>query len=200
MALTNCYCTLAELQARMDIDDTVDDAILEAVITGVSRLIDNYCGRKFYAATETRYYTPRHADWCVIDDLLTATTVATDSSGNRTYATTWAATDYDLCPPNAATDGLPYTAIETAPQGRYSFSTISRGLKIAGSFGYSATTPAGVREACLLQAARVFKRKDAPFGIMGSTELGQIQTIARIDPEVAMMLAGVVRYGLVATS
>lgn len=25
MALTNCYCTLAQLQARMDIDDTVDD-------------------------------------------------------------------------------------------------------------------------------------------------------------------------------
>lgn len=197
MAITNGYCTLAQLQARLNIEDTIDDTVLEQVITAVSRLIDAYCGRRFYAATETRYYSPKHADWCPVDDLLAVTTLSTDDAGNRTWSTTWAATDYDLVPPNAVVDGGPYTAVETAPGGRYSLPSITRGLKIAGSFGYSATTPAVVREAALLQATRVFKRRDAPFGIMGSFDLGQLQTIQRIDPDVAMMLQGVIRYNMV---
>lgn len=193
MALTNCYCTLAELQARMDIEDTADDAILEQVITGVSRHIEQYTHRKFYAATETRYYTPAAEDWCEIDDLLTATTVATDDDGTRAWSTAWAATDYELLPANAATDSEPYTTIETAYNGRYTFPLLPRGLKIVGSFGYATSTPAVVREACLLQCVRLFKRKDSPFGVAGVGELG-VMRISTLDPDVKALLAHVVRY------
>ncbi len=194
MALTNCYCTLAELQARMGVGDTIDDVTLEQVITGVSRMIDDYTRRRFYVVTpETRYYTPRHTDVVETDDMIAVTTVATDADGDRTYETTWAATDYGLCPINAAVDGHPYTAIEIAPQGRYTFPMVRRGLKIVGSFGYAATAPDVVREACLLQAARVFKRKDAPFGIAGVPELGMLR-ISQLDPDVKMLLNGVRAY------
>lgn len=194
MALTNCYCTLAEFQARAGIDDTIDDVILEQVITGVSRMIDEYTRRHFYSASETRYYTPAQVDYCEIDDLLAVLSFATDDNIDRTYATTWAATDYDLLPTNAATDGKPYTMVAVAPNGRYTFPRVARGLKINGTFGYAATTPPVVREACLLQAQRIFKRKDAPFGIMGAPELGMLR-ISRLDPDVAMLLRGVTRYG-----
>lgn len=194
MALTNCYCTLAELQARMSIGDTVDDVILEQVITGVSRMIDAYTHRRFYAATETRYYTPRRHDSCIVDDLLSVTTVATDDDGTRAWATTWASSDYELMPPNAALDSKPYTVIQTTPAGRYWFPRVSRGLKIAGSFGYAATTPAIIREACLLQAARVFKRKDSPFGVAGVGELG-VMRISTLDPDVKILLSSMIRYG-----
>jgi hypothetical protein len=194
MALTNCYCTLAQLQARMDIDDTVDDVILEHVITGVSRMIDQHCRRRFYAATETRYYTPKQHQWCVVDDLLSVTTLATDDDGGRTWATTWASTDYELVPSNAVVDGQPYTAIETSPNGTYWFPLINRGLKIAGSFGYATTTPAVIREACLIQAARIFKRKDSPFGVAGVGELG-VMRISALDPDVKMLLHPMIRYG-----
>lgn len=194
MALTNCYCTLAELQARLGVGDTVDDVTLEQVITGVSRMIDDYTRRRFYVSTsETRYYTPRYTDVVEIDDVVTVTTVATDEDGDRTYETTWASTDYDLLPVNAAADSQPYTRIETAPSGSHTFPLIKRGLKIVGSFGYSATAPAVVREACLLQAARIFKRKDAPFGIAGVPELGMLR-ISQLDPDVKMLLNGVRAY------
>lgn len=195
MALTNCYCTLAELQARLGVDDTVDDNTLEQVITGVSRMIDDYTRRRFYVSTsETRYYTPRHSDVVEIDDATAITTVATDDDGDRTYENTWAATDYDLCPVNASADGQPYTTIETAPNGVYSFPVgVRKGLKLVGSFGYAATAPAVVREACLLQAARIFKRKDAPFGIAGAPDLGMLR-ISQLDPDVKMLLNGVRAY------
>jgi len=195
MALTNCYCTLAELQARMDIEDTVDDAILEQVITAVSRMVDAYTRRRFYAvASEVRYYTPHLRDWCSIDDIVTVTAVATDDDGTRAYATTWTATDYDMMPFNAAVDGRPWTSIKITPNGSYAFPRVSRGLKITGSFGYASTTPAIIREACLLQSVRVFKRKDSPFGVAGIGELGVVR-ISTLDPDVKMLLSSMVRQG-----
>jgi hypothetical protein len=48
VALTNAYCTLAELKASLAITDSVDDTPLEAAITATSRMIDDYTGRFFY--------------------------------------------------------------------------------------------------------------------------------------------------------
>ncbi len=130
----------------------------------------------------------------MVDDLLSVTTLATDDDGGRTWATTWASTDYELVPSNAVVDGQPYTAIETSPNGTYWFPLINRGLKIAGSFGYATTTPAVIREACLIQAARIFKRKDSPFGVAGVGELG-VMRISALDPDVKMLLHPMIRYG-----
>lgn len=199
MAIVNGYATLAELRARLGYvsTDTADDTMLEAVVMGVSRWIDRYTGRRFFttSADETRYYTADDAYTLFMpDDLISITTLSVDEDGDRVYERTWAATDYDLEPYNAVLDGLPYTRIETAPNGRYGWPVgIARGVKIVGKFGYSAA-PADVKEACLLQCERLFKRKDAPFGVMGSAEMGQILVIPKLDPDVALLLAGNIHY------
>ena len=78
----------------------------------------------------------------------------------------------------------------TTPEGNYSFPVgIRKGVKIAGSWGYATLVPAQVREACLIQAARVFKRKDAPFGVTGIADLGELRMISKLDPDVEAMLA-----------
>lgn len=190
MAITNGYTTLATAKARLGIADTSDDATIEAVVSAVSRQIDNECNRRFYAVSETRYYTALSSTGVWVDDLLSVTTLVTDDDGDRTYDTTWAATDYDLGPYNAALDGQPYSRIDVAPDGNYTFPVgVARGVKVTGSFGYAATTPAAIAEACLLQTARLFRRKDAVFGVVGSADMGQTAVIARIDPDVKMMLA-----------
>lgn len=192
MAPTNGYCTVAELKARLwpaGITDTTDDAVFDQVITAVSRSIDAKCARRFYATTETRYFTPEFADLLYVNDLLSVTTLKTDENGDRAYEYTWAATDYDLEPENAALDGKPYTRIRTAPRGSYTFPVKARkGVEITGSFGFASTTPAMVKEACLLQSSRIYKRRDAVFGVIGSAELGQLQVIPRLDPDVESML------------
>lgn len=189
MPITNGYATLNELKARLGISDTDADTILENVIEAVSRWIDSFTARRFYAVSETRYYTAEWPDLLLLgDDLLSVTTLKTDDDGDRVYETTWASTDYDLEPYNATLDGKPYTQIRITPNGRYTFPGTRRGVEIAGSFGYAATTPDVVNEACLLQSERIYKRKDAPFGVTGAPEVGISTVIPRLDPDVRTML------------
>lgn len=51
--------------------------------------------------------------------------------------------------------------------------------------------PAMVKLACEIQAERWFKRRDAPFGVLGSQEFGNYTRLqAALDPDVQLMLGG----------
>lgn len=180
MTLTNAYTTLNEFKERITVDDSLDDATLESIITATSRAIDDITGRRFYAATETRYYSAERADYLRVFDLLSVTDLKTDEDGNRTYEVTWATTDYDLMPFNATLDGEPFRWIETTPDGDNYFPTgLTKSTEIKGSFGYSATQPAVIEEACVLGAHRLLKRADTPLGVSAAAALGQQQVVIR---------------------
>jgi hypothetical protein len=192
MTLTNAYCTVLEFKDRFfpaDSDDTVDDKTIESVITAVSREIDGYCHRRFWknTAAEIRYFTAAWGNLLYCDDIVSITGVATDEAGDRTYSTALAATDYDLEPYNAVLDGLPYDRLRIAPTSSHAFLTSQRGNKLTGIFGWP-SIPQPVNEACLIQAIRMFKRKDAPFGLVGRADMGQIMAISKLDPDVILML------------
>ena len=177
IAITNGYATLAGLRARLGItgvSDTADDAVLEAVVESVSRAIDDFCGRRFYAATQTRYFTALRADRLLVDDLLSVTTLKTDDDGDGTYETTWTAADYYLAPYNAQLESVPrpYWRIEVSEGGDYTFPCdVRRGVEIAGSWGFSSTTPDVVEQACLFQAAHEFRSQSMPLGVSGTGSL-----------------------------
>lgn len=191
--LSNAYCTLAEIKASdvLNLTNTDHDEILEAVINGVSRLIDNNCGRRFYATTETRYYQAELGDVLFCHDISTATglTIYTDEDGDGTYENTWAATDYNLLPENSELDSVPYNMIETSNEGAYSFPGTKRGVKITASFGWAAT-PDPVNRACVLQSVRLLKRYLTPLGTMSMTALGEVRVNIpqALDPDVALLL------------
>jgi len=196
MTISNGYCSLNELKGRLDITltDTASDTLCEQVVTAVSRWIDDYTRRRFYAAAETRYYTADQNDELWIDDCLAVGTLKTDDNADRTYETSWQTTDYDLLPVNAALDGVPYTRIQIAPNGSYGFpKDVKKGVQLFGTHGYCTTTSSGkatiVKEACLLQSERIYKRKDTPLGVAGMTALG-VQTLKTpgLDADVQMML------------
>lgn len=195
MAITNGFATLTEVKANLGITDTADDTILEVVIFDVSRAIDTYCRRHFYtnATDETRYYTPTNYTVVATDDIASVTTLAVDTTGARAYGTTWATTDYDLQPNNAALDGYPYTSIRTTPNGLYRFDPrLTLSVKIVGKFGW-ATVPGTVHAACKIWTERLFKRKDAVFGVLGSAGMGSLMAIGEIDPDVKRLLAPPIR-------
>ena len=205
MAISNGYTDLKTYKQRFydaeHQNDEKDDAAIESVITAVSRAIDDITWRRFYAATETRYYTAQHSDYLKIDDLLTVTTLKTDHNSDRTYEYTWQTTDYDLMPYNASTDGHPYTWIETTPDGDYWFPKgAKKGVEIAGSFGFAATTPPAIEEACLLAAHRYMKRQSTPLGVSANVNLGQVNIIIKslaADPDIMALLTPYIKrsYG-----
>jgi len=157
MTITNGYCTLAEFKAYATVrggsstnTDTADDAVIEGLIEGASRLIDRITGRVFYQSTtdETRYYTADDNSLVFTDDIVSITSLKIDDDGDRSYGTTFSSTDYDLMPYNAVSVGFPYTWIEIAPLTDESFTSYRKGIQIIGLFGFPAV-PDDINEACL---------------------------------------------------
>lgn len=202
MALVNPYITLAELKGVLTAGQQVtykaeDEANMETAINAMSRLIDMLAKTTFYARTETRYFTP---DWYDLlhlpDDMISVTTLKTDEDGDGTYEITWATTDYWLEPRNARVNAddaqkRPYRQIRVNPEGDYTFPTNRHhAIEIVGSWGYTNEVPATIKQNMLLAANRVYRRKDAIFGVAGSPALGVQIIQARIqqDSDIMMLL------------
>jgi len=191
MATSTRYATSSDFKQWIGIADSVDDAVLAAVLDQASRDIDNYCGRVFNQSTAAtaRYYTAQRAGELLIADCVSLSAVATDADGDRTYEDTWAATDYDLLPENAAAESEPepYTTIAVAPDGDYAFPVgVRKGVKLTGVWGWPAV-PGAVKQACLLRAAWIFNRRNTPLGLAGSADIGMVR-VGRWDPDFEKML------------
>jgi hypothetical protein len=191
MAITNGYTTLADLKTYLGISGTTDDARLELAVEAASRAIDMECSRRFFPVTETRYFqatSPLRVD--LDDDLLTVTEIATDTTGLRGY-TAFTVNDYELEPVTA-----PFRQVYIAPKSARAFPVNERrGVRINAAWGYCAAgqQPQAITRACLILATRYFKRKDAPFGVLGTPELGYLRVTEK-DPEVRALLQPYRRY------
>lgn len=191
MALTNCYCTLSDLKTSLAIEDIQDDTALEAAILTASRMVDDYTGRFFYrdgttGAPVTRYYTPN--DWwiCNTDDFISLNEIATDENFDQSYTTVWAATDYMVEPVNNPRRGWPYTRLLAI--GSYLFPRLyPQTVRIKAVWGWS-SIPNEIQMATKLQASRLFIRRQSPFGIAGTPDLGTVRLSSRLDPDVEALI------------
>ncbi len=191
MALTNCYCTLSDLKTSLAIEDIQDDAGLEAAILTASRMIDDYTGRFFYrdgttAAPVTRYYTPD--SWYItnLDDFVSLNQIALDDDFDQTYTTILAASDYLIDPVNNARRGWPYTRITAID--RYIFPyAYPQSVRVQAVWGWP-SIPAEIAMATKIQASRLFIRRQSPFGIAGTPELGTVRLTSRLDPDVEALI------------
>lgn len=182
--------------------DTADDAVIEALVESVSRAIDDFCGRRFYAATQTRYFTALRRDRLLVDDLLSVTTLKADDDGDGTYEVTWTAADYNLSPYNAQLESVPepYWRIDVSEGGDYTFPVgVRRGVEIAGSWGFSSSTPPVIKRVCLFQVAQSFRLTHTPLGIQGSGDMAvEVRGIGFHPWAVKQMLSGPYRRMVVA--
>lgn len=167
-------------------DDIYDDIEIALAITSASRAIDTVCNRQFGNLTTEApmYYTAywdrkRQRYVAEIDDLMNTTGMTVESESS-------VITDYSLFPINAAVKGKPYTMIIFGTSA--SISNQENDIEVEALWGWTAV-PDTIKNATLLQAARFFKRRDAPFGIAGSPELGsELRLLAKVDPDVEVML------------
>lgn len=204
MAVTNAYATVAEVRDHFqDASSNLDLDLLEKAINASSRAIDQFCGRRFWldAAVTVRTYRPQDPYELEIDDIGTTTgvIVKTDTTGDATWATTWDSADYQLEPLNsdvvASGDTVtPYAWWRIAAIDDKTFPVVTSRrttLQVTAKFGWS-SVPHDVNEACILKAAALFKRKEAPFGVAGFGEFGAVR-IGRHDPDVMDLLGPYVR-------
>ena len=190
MAVTNGYCTLADVKAALRITDTVDDALLEQSINAASRMIDQYCNRYFYSgnAGEVRYYTPVDSYYTWIDDCQTITQLATSSILLNLYDVTWDSSDYETVPKNNLENGGYYPITKIRAVGHYLFPIFGDNalVKVTGTFGWP-SVPEPIKFATIIQASRLFKRLESPLGVAGVSDIGIIRVGSSLDGDVAQL-------------
>lgn len=196
------YVTLDEAKANLRIPpaDTADDADLQLHITAASRNIDRFAGRQFgkVESSVARYYTAcwdREARrWYVdVDDLHDAAglAVAYDDAGDGTYSLE--VTGAVLEPRNAAADGEPWTRLRLTADTR--LSTTPDAIRVTSAGWGWAEVPKPVRDGVHLQVNRFFVRRNSPYGVAGSPELGnEMRLLNKLDPDVEVMVRPFQRY------
>jgi hypothetical protein len=190
------YCDVESLKAYLRIpeDDDLDDVELTNAVEAASRAVDDYTMRQFGIVedAEARYYTPTYNSSSgryrvAIDDLMTTqgAAIAVDS-GDATFSNTVDVADAAWLPLNAVSKGEAWTEI-LLPAGV--MPDLSPGsVRVTARWGWSAV-PGAVKQATLMQAARLVKRREAVFGVAGSPEMGsEIRLLAKLDPDVAVTL------------
>ena len=185
--MANEYVTLAELKRAfsMELTDTSRDEDLDRARASASRSIDKTTGRRFWLdpLPVQRVFNPRgriaretDGDLFLVDDIGSLTGLVVETGSGASWS---AVTDYETSPDNALTEGRPITGLLRV-LGTWGNAT-SR-LRVTAQFGWPAV-PDDIHEAALIQASRLFKRKDSPEGIIGSAEWG-VRNLSRRDPDV----------------
>jgi hypothetical protein len=198
MAWAPDYATADELASYLRITDDVDDVELALANTSASRAIDHSCNRQFgqIDAPEQRTYYARPdyrgGYWVVdVDDFMAVTGVGIVVDGTDV-------TEYQLEPVNAAQMDRPFTRVAFTADSEAQPTVHPHEVLMTARWGWSAV-PDTVHQANLLQASRFFKRRDAPFGVAGSPDTGsEMRLLAKVDPDVAVMLRDYMRLRAVA--
>ncbi|MFF2331821.1 MULTISPECIES: phage gp6-like head-tail connector protein [unclassified Streptomyces] len=184
------YGTVAALKKRLNIPtaDTTPEELLQGALAAASRGIDRACGRRDGGfklddeATARVYSTPGRVarrddgDLLLVDDIGDLTGMVVETGGGGTYTPL---TSYETSPDNAIADGRPVTGLL---RGYGGWGTATTRVRITARFGWPAI-PDDIAEATLIQAARLYRRKDSPEGVTGSAEWGVVR-LSRRDPDV----------------
>lgn len=190
MAITNGYCTLAEVKAALRLTDNVDDTLIENSIEGASRRIDGYCGRWFYktALTAVKLFASDNYNVPVRDIANATVTVKTDNDGNGSFETTWVQNvDYQLQPTDVILNGDPYRRIVAVGGKTFPLTVQPRmpQVEVTAFWGWDAV-PDDVREACVLLSMRGFARLNAALGVVGFADMAY--QVRAVDPDVRDLL------------
>jgi hypothetical protein len=184
------YARLSEFKAYkgLSASETTDDRLLESFLASATKAISTYCGRTFEARTQTRYFESDALDpfdrsllW-VDDDLLTVTGLTNGDSA----ATAITSSYYWLWPRNG---GCFYgIRLKSTATSGWQFDT-DYFVTVTGTWGYSATPPDDVTQACLRWTAFLYDQKDAPtYDTTAFPASGVISIPAGIPADVQKLL------------
>lgn len=201
------YVDLADLKAylRIPADDETDDVELAAAIATACSEIDHLCSQSFDVATpgppEDRgawYDTP---EWDETERAYVVQVPALTGPGvgglevfawNETeqgYTTPVALAGDPYRPRNGTPSPRPWTALVLGsgyPDGQ--------AVLIQAFFGW-AEVPAAVKTAVMIQASRIFKRRDSLFGMVNTLDGSEQARLTRVvDPDVVVALRGYIKY------
>lgn len=192
------YATLEMLKARLKITDDDRDELLDTALAAASRYIDRHCGRRFWldeTATARvinplrRVFRDDDGEHLLVKDIGDADGLVVQVGRDPAWTTITSLVEAE--PTDALDEGRPITSLLRV--NAYWNAGAGQRVRVTARWGWP-QVPDQVVEATLLQANRLFKRKDSPEGVSGSAEWGVIR-VSRIDPDVQAMLTHLVLPG-----
>jgi hypothetical protein len=179
MAIVNGYASLDDMHAWLETGpDPGFDPLLADAVNAASRGIDNYTHRHFYVIEgEQRVFSgsvrirgERVRLFGAWNDLATIASVEDDSGDITTDVVPW--------PANRQRGELwPIRGLVGNFRGR---------VRVTGDWGWP-EVPEPIREATVLQAARLVKRRRSPEGVVGLNTFGTVK-LGQIDPDAKRMV------------
>lgn len=191
MAITAGYTTLNELKDFVEIATNTNehDTDLERTVEAASRMIDHYCSRIFYDTGEATAKTFRADHPHRLDTpgfhTTTGLVVKTDTSDDGTFDTTWDATDFQV-EPFGTYDVRPYRRISAVESRTFPTQGRRARVEITAQWGWAGVPP-DVEQTCLIVAAELWRRKDAPFGVAGFGPDGAVRVTSTEMPMLARL-------------
>ena len=143
-AYRSLYGDLAKLKDDSLLKDpaagTGDDDEMFQLLLAVSDWVDHFCNRHFYPRSQTLEFDGNGQTRLLLPDLVSLTSLKEDTTGDKTFNETWAATDYCLEPYNAEPTqhwGRPHTAIRVRQSGsKEGFNAGEQRFQLNGIWGY----------------------------------------------------------------
>jgi hypothetical protein len=111
----------------------------------------------------------------------------------ETGSSTWTAvtSTYRMQPDNAIVRGRPITGLRMT-QAAWPMDGVTQ-VRVTAKWGWPAVPPR-VKQATLLQASRLFERRNSPQGVAGTTEWGAVR-VTRLDPDVFSLVSQLMMPG-----
>lgn len=187
------YVDESDVAAYLKVSVVGNETELALAASGSCRWVGRYCGRRFDLAAEAtaRTFDVNRDGVVWVDDIgdTDDLAVATDDSQNGTFTTAWAESDYQVQPASALELGDPITSLTTVGTRSFPVAGARTGLvRVTARWGWPAV-PDDVRLAALIQAARLYKRRDSAEGVLGASDFGVVRVGARVDPDAELLLA-----------
>lgn len=177
------YSDLPTLRAMVGANavDVSNDQLLLSAIRAASRSIDRRCGRIFYRTglTVRQFVSPGRLTWNGTFYSFTVDDIA-DTTGLLVGGVSWTG----VGPLNATVMGSPVTYLISDD---YAANPFTGTVSVTARWGWPAV-PEEISHAAALLAARLWKRKDSPQGVIGSDQWG-VTRVARFDPDVESLIA-----------
>jgi len=213
------YATVDELRQQVQKSGLTDDVELALILDAVSDSIDKYCNRPDGFVSDITASARTYAgDGGVVhwmDECTAITLVEVKDSASDTTYTAWAAADWIAAtgdPTFPDFNRTPYQFLivsavgdyDTFTSGQYTggrgFRPASIGravptVRITANWGYSATVPPVIKQACIAQTAMWYKRGQSAWATdAGGAAAGRLSFRRDVqvlqDPDVRLMLDG----------
>ena len=186
------YVDKTDLKNMIGLSGTSQDNNIDNAINATSRLIDQITGRHFYKSesVQVKYFTPNNPFILDVPDIAHTTGLIVQLD-----------TDFYLKPLDVVDqDGdndIPFQTLvifDRRSSERFD-PDIIRNVKITAIWGYN-VVPDAIKQATLLQASRLWKRKDSPFSTYGSSDTGERELFQKMDPDAKTLIKPYIRHRL----